>query len=98
MPLIFDNTEQVLSPALVDSSPFDPVQASTNFLGLGYLATRLSKNLQRTSEQRPMRFTHDTLFVQCIIPKHSKPTIDETDRVLAKHYGFTDEELDFIIN
>jgi hypothetical protein len=27
-----------------------------------------------------------------------KPIIDEIDRVLAKHYGFTDEELDFIIN
>jgi len=27
-----------------------------------------------------------------------KPTLDEIDRVLAKHYGFTDEELDFIIN
>ena len=24
--------------------------------------------------------------------------IDEIDRVLARHYGFTDEELDFIIN
>jgi hypothetical protein len=24
--------------------------------------------------------------------------IDEIDRALAKHYGFTDEELDFIIN
>ena len=30
--------------------------------------------------------------------RHSKPIIDEIDRVLAKHYGFTDEELDFIIN
>jgi len=29
---------------------------------------------------------------------HSKPIIDEIDTVLAKHYGFTDEELDFIIN
>ena len=28
----------------------------------------------------------------------SKPIMDEIDRVLAKHYGFTDEELDFIIN
>ena len=27
-----------------------------------------------------------------------KPIIDEIDRVLAQHYGFTDEELDFIIN
>ena len=26
------------------------------------------------------------------------PIIDEIDKVLAKHYGFTDEELDFIIN
>jgi hypothetical protein len=24
--------------------------------------------------------------------------VDEIDKVLAKHYGFTDEELDFIIN
>ncbi len=30
--------------------------------------------------------------------RESKPIIDEIDRVLAKHYGFTDEELDFIIN
>ena len=28
----------------------------------------------------------------------SKPIIDQIDRVLAEHYGFTDEELDFIIN
>jgi len=26
----------------------------------------------------------------------SKPIIDEIDRRLAAHYGFTDEELDFI--
>lgn len=30
--------------------------------------------------------------------KPSKPIVDEIDRVLAKHYGFTDEELYFIIN
>lgn len=30
--------------------------------------------------------------------KQSKSIIDEIDKVLAKHYGFTDEELDFIIN
>lgn len=28
----------------------------------------------------------------------SKEVMDEIDKVLAKHYGFTDEELDFIIN
>lgn len=31
-------------------------------------------------------------------PKFSKPIIDEIDTVLARHYGFTEEELDFIIN
>ena len=29
---------------------------------------------------------------------HSKDIIDEIDRELAKHYSFTPEELDFIIN
>lgn len=28
----------------------------------------------------------------------SKPIIDEIDRALARHYGLSDEELDFIIN
>ena len=28
----------------------------------------------------------------------SKDNIDEIDRVLAAHYGFTEEELDFILN
>lgn len=31
-------------------------------------------------------------------PALSKPIIDEIDKVLARHYGFTEEELDFIIN
>jgi hypothetical protein len=28
----------------------------------------------------------------------AKPIIDKIDKVLAQHYGLTDEELDFIIN
>ena len=28
----------------------------------------------------------------------AKPITDEIDKVLAAHYGFTEEELDFIIN
>jgi hypothetical protein len=31
-------------------------------------------------------------------PSKSKTIIDEIDEVLSNHYGFTDEELDFIIN
>ncbi|KWT92173.1 Eco57I restriction-modification methylase domain-containing protein [Candidatus Magnetominusculus xianensis] len=39
------------------------------------------------------RVAYDEYF-----PRYSKPIIDEIDKALAKHYGFTDEELDFIIN
>ena len=31
-------------------------------------------------------------------PSKSKPIIDKIDKVLVEHYGYTDEELDFIIN
>jgi len=30
--------------------------------------------------------------------KPSKPIVDKIDGVLAKHYGMTDEELDYIVN
>ena len=62
------------------------------------LAEELMEDLDRNSEERQMKFSHDTLKVQCVFPKYSKLIIDEIDRVLAEHYGFTDEELDFIIN
>ncbi|MCR5040409.1 MAG: Eco57I restriction-modification methylase domain-containing protein [Bacteroidales bacterium] len=39
-----------------------------------------------------------TMQKQHFFIKYSKPIIDEIDKVLAKHYGFTEEELDFIIN
>jgi hypothetical protein len=45
-----------------------------------------------------MRFQHDTLTVQCIFQKLSKFVIDKIDQCLARYYGLTDEELDFIIN
>jgi hypothetical protein len=62
------------------------------------LATALMEDLKEHSENRTMRFKHDTLTVQCIYPKASKPIIDEIDTVLAGHYEFTEEELDFILN
>jgi hypothetical protein len=32
----------------------------------------------------------------CFYPAFGKPIIDEIDCVLARHYGFTEEELDFM--
>ena len=51
-------------------------------------ARRREANYQTTG-----RVIYDEFY-----PRHSKPIIDKIDRILAQHYGFTDEELDFIIN
>jgi len=84
----------------VDAFPIDLASLSKakvqNHLML--LSERLMADLLANSIERHMRFSHDTLTVQCIIPKLSKAIIDEIDKALAEHYGFTDEELDFIIN
>jgi len=45
-----------------------------------------------------IKIRKDGVKLQEFYPSHSKPIIDEIDRVLARHYGFTDEEMDFIIN
>jgi hypothetical protein len=62
------------------------------------ISNALSKSLQSTSEMRKMKFQHDSLTVQCIIPKYSKEIIDKIDSQLAEHYGFTLDELDFLVN
>ncbi len=66
---------------------------------LSELATRLAEDLQAHSEMRKMSFKDTgTLTIQCTYPARSKPIIDQVDHALAQHYGFTGEELDFIIN
>ena len=81
----------------IDNFPFDPRKKAEREVFTG-LANRLSTDLRKNSFERTMTYSHDTLTVECIVPKNSKSIIDEIDQVLAKHYGFTDEELDFIIN
>ena len=36
--------------------------------------------------------------IQSFQPRHSKAIVDDIDRALARRYGFTEEEQDFIIN
>ena len=45
-----------------------------------------------------MNYKHDTLTVQCIVPRLSKGIIDEIDYLLSTYYSLTEEELDFLIN
>ena len=57
------------------------------------------RDLKRNA-QKAVRVYKGKKAVECLSfrVKESKPIIDEIDRVLAQHYCFTDEELDFIIN
>ena len=82
----------------VDAFPIDLERLAKMPEELVVLADELMEDVKVNSEDRHMKFKHDTLTVQCIVPKYSKPVIDKIDCALAAHYGFTDEELDFIIN
>lgn len=62
------------------------------------LSKELMCNLRATSEKRNMRFKHDHLEIECLIPKLSKNIIDKIDEIIALGFNFTDEETDFIIN
>jgi hypothetical protein len=56
------------------------------------------KDINDNSIMQPAKYQTGDVRFQQFFPQRSKPIIDEIDTVLAKHYGFTDEELDFIIN
>ena len=66
--------------------------------------TRLGKMLMRSFEQNKVENTQfiqsrqQTTVFESFNPAKSKTIIDDIDSILACHYGFTDEELDFIIN
>ena len=49
--------------------------------------------LKATNEIREGEMTYEQYR-----PSKVKAELDEIDKILAKHYGFTDEELDYIIN
>ena len=63
-------------------------------LGQIYLEDMVSNSSMLVRQQKQT----GTTKTQSFKIKKSKPIIDEIDSALAKHYGFTDEELDFIIN
>lgn len=54
----------------------------------------ISKSIRRVYHYRTSgRVEYDEFYM-----KKSKSIIDQIDTVLAEHYGFTEEELDFIVN
>ena len=62
-------------------------------------AEKLAVDMQQKSVRRIYNYkTSGKVEYDEFYMKLSKSIIDEIDKVLAKHYGFTNEELDFIIN
>ena len=66
---------------------------------LAKLADELMGSFKRNSQRKETHYkaTGKVVYDE-FDQKPFKPIIDEIDRVLAEHYGFTDEELDYIIN
>jgi hypothetical protein len=66
---------------------------------LNRLGQKYVEDLRRNAESKIRVYKSvNKVDVLAFRVKESKPIIDEIDRVLAEHYGFTDAELDFIIN
>ncbi|MGA7935416.1 MAG: hypothetical protein WCA35_17835, partial [Kovacikia sp.] len=82
----------------IETFPCSPFASSTS-QNLTTLGKSLMEDMQSRANRLSAKYSktgnveYDQFF-----PRLSKPIIDEIDRVLARHYGFTDEELDFIIN
>jgi hypothetical protein len=86
-----------LSDTLVSRFPL--TSAMLKDATLAQLNQQLMAHLAANAERKTIRTSdgHEIMYDNFYGAK-SKPIIDEIDRVLAKHYGFTDEELDFILN
>ena len=63
------------------------------------LGRTLMEELKATSEHKEISTkSGDRIAYEEFNASQCKPIIDEIDRVLARHYGFTAEELDYILN
>ena len=66
---------------------------------LAHIAQELMDDIKANSEVLTINYRKmGSLRIQSTYPRLSKAIIDRIDNILAEHYGFTDEELDFIIN
>ena len=89
---------------LRDMSPYDInhfpiITEMLNDSALQNLGNKYMQDLKKNSEMltRHQKSTGTTQTQQFKISK-SKTIIDEIDKIIAKHYGFSEEELDYIVN
>ena len=77
----------------IDNMPILSNKINTESLTSLMIDYQMHKKRKETFYKATGKVIYDEYY-----PKLSKPIIDEIDKLLAKHYGFTEEELDFIIN
>jgi hypothetical protein len=81
------------------SFPIPPLDDTKTQKQIKDILGKLMRSYRDNSSLRTVRYADQgNVTVQYFNFRPSKPVIDEIDCVLAKYYGFTDEELDFIIN
>lgn len=88
-----------------DLNPYDlknfPVDLKSKLLlnSLKPMGTLYLNDLQsnRLLKEKVSKLTGEIQYEE-FYPRKSKPIIDQIDTILGEHYGFTEEELDFIIN
>ena len=78
--------------------PYAPVTNHQLCARLVQLHKELMDTLQQTSREKTITTKKGVIQYQEFHPASAKPITDEIDRILAQHYSFTNEELDFIIN
>lgn len=84
-----------INPSDVSEFPLDLTTFSSETTArLMDLSLKLSKSCSANTSQ----WRKSGLLIDSIDSKPSKPILDEIDTVLASHFRFTLEELDFIIN
>ena len=84
-----------LSDNVVKRHPVDLALESESIIKL---ALNLENDIDKNSFTTTRNTANDDIEIESFRINKSKSIIDEIDKVLAKHYGFTEEELDFIIN
>ena len=74
-------------------------------MGAGIRSRLAEKAIELNSDIKSNAFMAERIYAKAgavstlqINMRQSKELIDDVDRLLAKHYGFSDEELDFVIN
>jgi hypothetical protein len=89
----FLNTWIITTSEILDT----PIKIS-NLLIWHNIKKILMEDLKKHSVIKTIEYRYKKVKQQLFYPSKSKHIIDEIDRELAKHYGFTEEELNFIIN